>query len=127
MATVTAASYNLPAKSLPTNAITISKDYTFASFASGDVLQVAQLPAGARVTDVDIYYAALGASTTLSVGTQASATYFVNAQSSSSAGRTRTAARPLDITSSNNQVLVTVGGAAATGAITVTVTYTMDP
>ena len=127
MATVTAASFSLPAKSLPTNNISISKDYTLASFASGDVLQLATLPPGARVTHADIYYAALGASTTVSLGTQANANYWVNAQSSASAGRTTSTSRPLDITSSNNQVLVTGGGATATGAITVTVTYTMDP
>lgn len=127
MATVTAATYSYPAKSLPSGNITVSKDYTLASFASGDVLQLVTLPVGARVINADIYYAALGGSTTMSVGTQASATYWVNAQSTASAGRTVSAAKPLDITTSNNQVLVTGGGATASGAITVTIVYTMDP
>ena len=134
MATITASTALLNAKSLPTNDLCVSKDYTFAAAAIADVVQVVKVPVGARVVDVDLYNDALGASTTVAVGhassatgTVGSATYWLGATSTSSAGRTRTAARPLDITTANDLLVLTVGGGVATGAVTLTVTYTMDP
>jgi aspartate 1-decarboxylase len=119
-------------------------DYEASSLASGDVIQMFNLPNGARIIDGYLANDALGGSTTLSVGyaahtnssgatVSASAAAYLAATSTASAARTDIAATialgsgsVTDADGTGVPVTVTMGGATGTGTIQLVIRYVKD-
>ena len=118
--------------------------YEASSLASGDVIEMFILPDGARLLQGSLAHDALGSSTTLSVGyaahTNAAGTAVSAAAAAYKAAAASTAAQKVDIlatlalgsgteTDTNEDgvaITVTMGGAAGTGTIEVTIMYAVD-
>jgi len=122
--------------------------YEASSLASGDVIEMFSLPNGARIVSGKLCHDALGASTTLSVGYAAYTNSAGTAVSAAAAGykaaAASTSAQCVDITATlalgsgsevdldgdlaDNEFVVTatMGGAAGTGTIEVTMFYVVD-
>ena len=118
--------------------------YEASSLASGDVIEMFLLPDGARLLEGSLAHDALGSSTTLSVGyaahTNAAGTAVSAAAAAYKAAAASTSAQKVDIlatlalgsgteTDANEDgvpVTVTMGGAAGTGTIEVTIKYVVD-
>ena len=118
--------------------------YEASSLASGDVVEMFTLPDGARLIEGSLAHDALASSTTLSVGyaahTNAAGTAVSAAPAAYKAAAASTAAQKVDIlatlallsgtvTDTNEDgviVTVTMGGAAGTGTIEVTIKYVVD-
>lgn len=69
------------------NDLTIRINWTVASDAQGDVINLLKLPLNCQVVDGVITWDALGASTTLSIGDLTSGTRYLNAKAVTTAGR----------------------------------------
>ena len=142
-------SQNVPSEKIDTNEtggrVRIAfADVTLASAAIADVVQMVNLPNGARLIDGYLTNAALGTSTTLSVGYAAyknaagttvalSAAAYLAATSTSSAARTDIlatialgAGSVVDANEDGLPITITVGGAAATGVVQVAIRYVVD-
>ena len=118
--------------------------YEASSLASGDVIEMFILPDGARLLEGSLAHDAMGSSTTLSVGyaahTNAAGTAVVAAAAAYKAAAASTSAQKVDIlatlalgsgteTDTNADgvaVTATMGGAAGTGSIEVTIKYVVD-
>ena len=118
--------------------------YEASSLASGDVIEMFTLPDGARLLEGSLAHDALGGSTTLSVGyaahTNAAGTAVSAAAAAYKAAAASTSAQKVDIlatlalgsgteTDTNEDGVVitaTMGGAAGTGTIEVTIKYVVD-
>ncbi len=118
--------------------------YEASSLASGDVIEMFVLPDGARLVEGSLAYDALGGSTTLSVGyaahtnkagtaVSASAAAYKAAAASTSAQKVDVMATlalgsgtELDTNEDGVALTVTMGGAAGTGFIELTVKYVLD-
>jgi hypothetical protein len=118
--------------------------YEASSLASGDVIEMFILPDGARVLHGQLAHDAMGASTTLSVGhgaynnadgtaVAADADEFKAAAASTSAQKVDVAATlalgsgtEVDADDSGYPVTVTMGGAAGTGTVELTMYYVVD-
>ena len=118
--------------------------YEASSLASGDVVEMFTLPDGARLIEGSLAHDALGGSTTLSVGyaahTNAAGTAVSAAPAGYKAAAASTGAQKVDIlatlalgsgtvTDTNEDgviVTCTMGGAAGTGSIEVTIKYAVD-
>jgi len=118
--------------------------YEASSLASGDVIEMFILPDGARLLQGSLAHDALGASTTLSVGyaahTDASGTAVSAAAAAYKAAAASTSAQKVDVLATlalgsgtevdanedGMPVTVTMGGAAGTGTIELTVLYAVD-
>ena len=105
--------------------------YEASSLASGSDISVARLPKGAKVWDVIVHHDALGTSVTLSVGDSASATRYIGATAAATAGKLlmsedgRIGGFGFQQTAETD-VLITTGGAAATGTIKIAVIYAVE-
>lgn len=118
--------------------------YEASSLASGDVIEMFALPNGARILQGQLAHDAMGSSTTLSVGfaahtnsagtaVSASAAAYKAAAASTSAQIVDIAAtlallngEEVDANEDGKVVTVTMGGAAGTGTIAVTMLYVID-
>ena len=118
--------------------------YEASSLASGDVIEMFTLPDGARLLEGSLAHDALGGSTTLSVGyaahTNSAGTAVAAAAAADDAAAASTSAQKVDIlatlalgsgteTDTNEDGVVitaTMGGAAGTGTIEVTIKYVVD-
>ena len=118
--------------------------YEASSLASGDVIEMFILPDGARLLEGSLAHDALGSSTTLSVGhaayNNADGTAVAAAAAAYKAAAASTSAQKVDILATlalgsgteldadKDGVIVTVtmGGAAGTGTIEVTIKYVVD-
>ena len=118
--------------------------YEASSLASGDVIDMFVLPNGARLLEGSLAYDALGASTTLSVGyaahtnaagtaVAADAVAYKAAASTATAGKVDCLATlalgsgsVVDADADGMAVTATMGGAAGTGTIELTVKYVID-
>lgn len=118
--------------------------YEASSLASGDVIEMFTLPDGARLLEGSLAHDALGGSTTLSVGyaahTNAAGTAVSASAAAYKAAAASTSAQKVDIlatlalgsgteTDTNEDGVVitaTMGGAAGTGTIEVTIKYVVD-
>jgi len=118
--------------------------YEASSLASGDVIEMFTLPDGARLIEGSLAHDALASSTTLSVGyaahTNAAGTAVSAAPAAYKAAAASTAAQKVDIlatlalgsgTETDTDadgviVTATMGGAAGTGTIEVTIKYVVD-
>ncbi len=118
--------------------------YEASSLASGDVIEMFVLPDGARLLEGSLAHDALGGSTTLSVGyaahTNSAGTAVSAAAAAYKAAAASTGAQKVDIlatlalgsgtvTDTNEDgvtVTATMGGAAGTGTIEVTIKYVVD-
>jgi hypothetical protein len=113
------------------NVSVIFDRYTAAALAAGSTIKVGDVvPFGSTIVDIVLSYAALGASSTLSVGDSASATRYINAISSASAGVTRlslaaTFGYRIGTNAGDNQIVITTAGAAITGLVTVCIEYAL--
>lgn len=119
-------------------------EFEASALASGDVIQMFNLPNGARILSAKLAHDALGASTTLSVGyaaynnsagtaVSASAAAYKAAAASTTAQIVDAAATlalgaysEVDADYDGLPVTVTMGGAAGTGTIILTMTYVTD-
>ena len=119
-------------------------EYEASSLASGDVIEMFNLPNGARIVSGRLAHDALGSSTTLSVGyaahndadgtsVSASAAAYKAAASSASAGAANAANTIalgenslVNADKDGLPVSVTMGGAAGTGTIQLTMMYVVD-
>tara|TARA_R100000781_G_C3998463_1_gene99420 strand:- start:6 stop:470 length:465 start_codon:yes stop_codon:yes gene_type:complete len=119
-------------------------EYEAASLASGDVIQMFNLPNGARIISGRLAHDALGSSTTLSVGYAAHTNAAGTAVSLSAAAYKAAAASTsatavnaantialgensvVDANKDGLPVSVTMGGAAGTGTIQLTMMYVLD-
>ena len=119
-------------------------EYEAASLASGDVIQMFNLPNGARIISGRLAHDALGGSTTLSVGYAAHTNAAGTAVSLSAAAYKAAAASTsatavnaantialgenslVDADKDGLPVSVTMGGAAGTGTIQLTMMYVVD-
>jgi hypothetical protein len=102
---------------------------TLASVPVADKIRLNKVYAGTKVYDVAMINAALGASTTVSLGFEyvngesgGSATAFLPATSTSSAARVESSAKPVTLLY-DAFIIATIGGATATGQIDTVVTY----
>lgn len=118
--------------------------YEASSLASGDVIEMFILPDGARLLEGSLAHDALGSSTTLSVGyaahTNAAGTAVSAAAAAYKAAAASTSAQKVDIIATlalgsgteldanedGVPVTVTMGGAAGTGTIELTIKYVLD-
>lgn len=118
--------------------------YEASSLASGDVIEMFTLPDGARLLEGSLAHDALGGSTTLSVGyaahTNSAGAAVAAAAAAYKAAAASTSAQKVDIlatlalgsgteTDTNEDGVVitaTMGGAAGTGTIEVTIKYVVD-
>jgi len=118
--------------------------YEASALASGDVIEMFTLPDGARLIGGSLAYDALGASTTLSVGyaahtnaagtaVSASAAAYKAAASTATAGKVDVLATlalgsgsEVDANEDGMVVTATMGGAAGTGTIELTIMYVVD-
>tara|TARA_R100000426_G_C4776206_1_gene92848 strand:+ start:224 stop:688 length:465 start_codon:yes stop_codon:yes gene_type:complete len=118
--------------------------YEASSLASGDVIEMFALPNGARILQGQLAHDALGSSTTLSVGFAAHTNSAGTAVSASAAAYKAAAAstsaqivdivatlallngEEVDANEDGKVVTVTMGGAAGTGTIAVTMLYVID-
>ena len=114
------------------------------SLASGDVIEMFIMPDGARLLEGSLAHDALGSSTTLSVGyaahTNAAGTAVSAAAAAYKAAAASTSAQKVDVIATlalgsgteldanedGVPVTVTMGGAAGTGTVELTVKYVLD-
>lgn len=118
-------------------------EYEASSLASGDVIEMFNLPNGARIVSGRLAHDALGSSTTLSVGyaahnnaagTAVSAAAAYKAAAASTSATAVNAANTIalgensvvDADKDGLPVSVTMGGAAGTGTIQLTMMYVVD-
>jgi aspartate 1-decarboxylase len=142
-------SQNVPSEKIDTNEqggrMRIAfADVTLASAAIADVVQMVNLPNGARIIDGYLTNAALGSSTTLSVGNAAyknaagtpvalAAASYLAATSTSSAARTDAfatialgAGSVVDANEDGLPITITLAGGTASGVVQVAVRYVVD-
>ena len=118
--------------------------YEASSLASGDVIEMFNIPNGARLIEGSLAHDALGGSTTLSVGyaahTDSSGSAVSAGAAAYKAAAASTAAQKVDILATlalgsgsvvdadkdGLPVSVTMGGAAGTGTIEVTIKWVLD-
>lgn len=118
--------------------------YEASALASGDVIEMFVLPSGARLIEGSLAHDALGASTTLSVGyaahTSSAGAAVAASAAAYKAAAASTSAQKVDIlatlalgsgsvtdTDANGVIVTaTMGGAAGTGTIEVTIMYAVD-
>ena len=106
-------------------------EYEAAALAASSTIAMARLPRGARILDLVVHHDALGADTTLSVGTAGLPALFVTAQATSSAG---TIVQSIDgeiagfghVFDATTDVVLSLAGGAATGTIRSAVFYAVD-
>ncbi len=114
------------------------------SLASGDVIEMFIMPDGARLLEGSLAHDAMGSSTTLSVGyaahTNAAGTAVSAAAAAYKAAAASTSAQKVDVIATlalgsgteldanedGVPVTVTMGGAAGTGTVELTVKYVLD-
>lgn len=117
---------NVPVNGPFGNKGTLHYRYVFAALPIADDVELGPLPGGIKVNDVRMVNAALGASTTVSLGHRnpsgASAASLLAATATNAVASTRMALAPVSFTE-DSRLTATVGGAAATGAIDVIVDY----
>ena len=140
---------NVPSEKIDTNELAgrvrvAFAEYEASSLASGDVIQMFNLPNGARIVSGRLAHDALNSSTTLSVGYAAhtssagatvalSAAAYKAAASSASASAANVANTialgensVVDANKDGLPVSVTLGGASADGTIQLTMMYAVD-
>jgi hypothetical protein len=110
-----------------------SDTYVASGLAAASTITIARLPKGARVWDIHIFHDDLGTTAgTLSVGDAGSATRYLSAFATGSAGKqTMTGSNGASTgvgfeQTAETDVLITTAGAAITGTIRSVVYYTLD-
>tara|TARA_B100001113_G_scaffold107906_1_gene87491 strand:- start:1975 stop:2400 length:426 start_codon:yes stop_codon:yes gene_type:complete len=113
--------------------VRVFKDtYEASSLASGSDITVARLPKGARVVDIHLKADALGNGVTLAVGDSATADRYISATAMNTADKQLSLSSNGAIASIGYEIgdvtdiLVTTGGATASGTITSVVYYTVS-
>jgi hypothetical protein len=111
------------------NACSVVYDYTFAASAIGTRVDLDTFPAGTELQEIEVINDNLGASTTLAIGELFAAGDGTTSANSLKAATATSAAGKIDanfhprILSKPMTPTLTVGGAAATGKISVIVRY----
>lgn len=102
---------------------------TFAAHAIATRVRLVKLPAGSKIIDFRATFAALGAGTTIALGTEgvdsgtASAGALLAATATDAAGNARMGNTAPLVLTEDTYIIATVGGAAATGKLDVIPTY----
>ena len=140
---------NVPAEKIDTNELggrirVAHAVYEASALASGDVIEMFNIPNGARLLEGSLAHDALGASTTLSVGheayTDSSGSAVSAAAAAYKAAAASTSAQKVDVLATlalgsgtvvdankdGLPVTITMGGAAGTGTIELTFKYVID-
>ena len=140
---------NVPAEAIDTNELggrirVAHAVYEASSLASGDVIEMFNIPNGARLLEGSLAHDAMGSSTTLSVGheayTNSSGTAVSAAAAAYKAAAASTSAQKVDVLATlalgsgtvvnadkdGLPVTVTMGGAAGTGTVELTINYVLD-
>lgn len=125
MATLTASRMGYPARMQEKGVFCEVSSITLAAAQIADIVNLCKVPAGATVIAVELVNAALGGGSTVSIGDGASATYYLNAQSTAAAARTASIALRKAY-AADDTLKATIGGAAATGVLQVVVWMTME-
>jgi len=107
----------------------MSETYEAAALASGSTIKVANLPAGAVVQSAVLYFDALGAGVTISLGDSDTAARYTTAIVTTSAGsaiadKVDGAGYEIGSNAGDTALLLTTGVGAATGTIKVVIFYT---
>lgn len=94
-------------------------EYEAAALAADSTIKIAKLPKDTKILNVILFFDALGAGVTLSVGYTGAATKYINAASAASAGKAEMTSvdGAQDTLTTNTDIIITTGGAAATGTI----------
>lgn len=105
--------------------------YTCSATASGTVIEMCHLPKGARVIGAALAHGALGTGVTLNVGVESNTALLQAAGAAASAGTSflvpAAGTGMTQVTADDGEdVVVTIGGAAATGTIDLTVFWVLD-
>ena len=105
--------------------------YEASSLASGSDISVARLPKGAKVYDIIVHFDALGGSSTVSVGDADSATRYIAATSTASAGQMSMSQEGAIAgvgyeQTAETDIILTTGGASITGTIKCVVMYSVE-
>jgi len=104
-------------------------NYTTAATAIADTIRIAKLPVGAKVLQIDLEIVALGASVTLDIGDEADDDRYLVAGDGNTAGNLVSnlgTGYVVGTTTGDDVIILTVGGATATGEIKSVVYYTAD-
>jgi hypothetical protein len=97
--------------------------------ASGDTIEIATPPAGSKIVGVTMAFDDLGAGTTISMGdTNTAALYLAATDVATAAGVTSAIAiagvnYEIGTTSGDEEIILTIGGSAATGTVKTIVEY----
>jgi len=107
-----------------------SDSYEASGLAAASTIEMANLPAGAKVHAVFLDWDALGSSRTLAVGDSDDADRYLAATDASSAGGAvgnlvDGKQYVIGTATDDDEILVTTGGSTATGTIKLTVLYTL--
>lgn len=119
---------NVIARGLWNSLVLVQADeYEAAVLAADSTIKVAQLPAGAKVLNATLYFDALGAGVTLSLGYAGAATKYLNAVAAATAGSAQMSSVDgvQDALAANTDIIITTGGAAATGTIRSIIFYSL--
>jgi len=105
--------------------------YEASTLASGSDISVARLPKGAKVYEVIVHHDGLGSGVTLSVGDSGSATRYIGATAAATAGKlVMSEDGAIDgfayEQTAETDVLITTGGAVASGTIKVAIIYAVE-
>lgn len=126
MATVLGTRMQQPARGQEKGEFVDLTFYTLASTASGTIINLCPIAAGTTVVGVTLVNAALGGSTTVSVGDTAnSSTYYHSSVSTSSATRTTTTGLPVTY-AADDTLFATLSGATGTGVVGIIVAMTRE-
>lgn len=102
---------------------------TFAAHAIATRVRLVKLPAGSKIIDFRAVFEALGASTTIALGTEgvdsgtAAPNALLAATATNAAGNARMGNTAPIVLTEDTYIIATVGGAAATGKLDVIPTY----
>ena len=106
-----------------------TETFTFAAASIGDTVDIALPPTDGKIQMVEVFFAALGASTTLAVGDSDDVDRYIAATATDTAGSMRltlTTAKGYVIgtNTGDDRIFLTLAGGAATGLIKVSVFFT---
>lgn len=109
------------------NVLVQADEYEASNLAAGSTIKVGKLPKGAKVLYAALFFDALGTGVTLSLGDSGAATKYINAASAAAAGSAVMSSVDgvQDALADDADIIITVGGAAATGTIKSVILYSL--
>ena len=107
----------------------MSDTYEAVALAMGSTIKVANLPAGAVIQDVKVFFDVLGAGVTVEVGDSVDSDRYIAATVATAAGaasgaKADGAGYEIGTVAGDEEILITTGVGAATGTVKVLIAYT---